>query len=172
MPRKKRNTAVSDDPATDNVDNIEVADSDSTESAESESVNDMSTIIDPQVDDEALESDGEVDLDKLQTDFMFRGPVNLRLLVESQAEDANLNPSQFLRKIVADHVGYRLQSNTARSSMSDDEKARRKAELAEKAKAERARVKALLNQARAEADISTGKQYKIYLVWVGRSKWV
>lgn len=116
---------------------------------------DMSMVADPQVDDEALEDATEVDLDKLQTDFMFRGPVNLRLLVESQAEDANLNPSQYLRKIVADAVGYRLQSNSARASMSEEEKARKQEELKAKAKAERARVKALLQQARGE--VSTGK---------------
>lgn len=158
MPRKKRNTTVSDDPVTDNVDNndndnVEVADSDNNELGD----NVMATATDPQIDDEALEDASEVDLDKLQTDFMFRGPVNLRLLVEERAEDSGLNPSQFLRKLVADAVGYELQSNSARSSMSEDEKARRKAELAEKNRAERARIKALLNQKRAEADLSTGK---------------
>lgn len=153
MPRKKKTTT--ENLLADATSVVDVTGFDYTLKPYEEGVTIVTMIADPQVDDEALEDANEVDLDKLQTDFMFRGPVNLRLLVESQAEDAGLNPSQYLRKIVANAVGYKLQSNSARSSMSDEEKARRQEELKAKAKAERARVKALLQQARGE--VSTGK---------------
>lgn len=109
-------------------------------------------------DDAELESqDGEVNLDKLQTDFMFRGPVALRLLVEEHALNSKLGPAQFMRKIVADHVGYSLQRNPGRGGQTEEEKAAKLKEAQAKAKAERARIKALLDSERKAAGLTTGK---------------
>jgi hypothetical protein len=107
--------------------------------------------------DELEAAEGEIDLDKLQTDFAFRGPVNLRLAVEEHAANSKLGVSQFMRKIVAEKVGYALQSNSGRTPMSDEEKAKKAEEAKQKAKDERARVKATLDSLRAKDGVAAGK---------------
>ena len=143
MPRRKANRAATN--RTNGFDEVSPeGDTDVTQ------VVDM----DEQIDDEQL-TDEEPDLDKLQTDFAFRGPVSLRLAVEENAKAASLGVSQYLRKVVADHIGYSLQANPGRATLSEEQKKQRAEEAKQKAKAERARIAALLKQQRGE--VSTGK---------------
>jgi hypothetical protein len=107
--------------------------------------------------DELEASDGTPDLDKLQTDFAFRGPVALRLLVEESASEAKLGVSQFIRKIVADKVGYSLQTNAGRTTLSDAEKKEREDKAKAAAKAERAKVAATLKAQREARESTSGK---------------
>jgi hypothetical protein len=105
------------------------------------------------IDAEELEAqEGEVNLDTLQTDFAFRGPVALRLVVEEKAADAKLSVTQYLRKIVADSVGYALQANPGRATQSEDEKKAKLEEAKQKAKDERAKVRATIDALRKQAE--------------------
>lgn len=113
-----------------------------------------------EVDEEELEAEGEVDINKMQTDFAFRGPVALRIALEEAAHNHKMGVSQLLRKITADYVGYALQANAGRAKLSDAEKAQRAEAAKAAAKAERARVREAINaqlKARGLEETSTGK---------------
>jgi len=100
--------------------------------------------------DNGSENGSSPDLDKLMTDFAFRGPVSLRMAVETAAHEAKVPVSQFLVNTVASAVGVQVQPGKARTKMSDEQRKAREQELRDKAKAERARVQALLKQARGD----------------------
>ena len=102
--------------------------------------------------DEVVGQEGEPDLDKLQTDFAFRGPVNLRLMVEEKADEAKLSVTQFLKKITADAVGYALQSNPGRAVMTEEERNAKIEAAKQAAKDERARVRAVMEAQRKDKE--------------------
>src|ERR1044072_2163231 len=98
----------------------------------------------------------EPDLMKLQADFGFRGPVALRFAVEEAAASAKLLVAAWLKKVVADHVGFALPAEAATSrGLSDEEKKDREEAAKAKAKAERKATQELLKQNREAKGLTT-----------------
>jgi hypothetical protein len=95
----------------------------------------------------------ELDLMKIPADFAFRGPIALRMVVEDKAREAKLPIAAYLKKIVADAVGFALpaEATTSRGLSEEEKKARDEAAKA-KAKEERALTKRLLAESRKAAE--------------------
>ena len=97
----------------------------------------------------ATASGDQPDLNKLQADFAFRGPVAMRLMVETAASQAKLPVSTFLKQIVARAVKYNLPAEATTSrGMTEEQRKARDEELKAKAKEERKRTAELLKQHR------------------------
>jgi len=94
---------------------------------------------------------GTVDLDAIQADFAFRAPIALRMLAEERAADAKLPLTAYLRKVVADALGYTLQGTEAKAKLSEEEKQAKIDAQKAKDKAARELNKKLLAEAREKA---------------------
>jgi len=100
---------------------------------------------------EAAGISGDVDVTKLQALVPgFRAPVAMLLSLEERAAEAKLKVPSYIKKIVADHIGYSLPAAASRGTMTEEEKKARQKEYQDKAKAERARVKQLLEASKAQ----------------------
>lgn len=107
----------------------------------------------------ALINGEEVDLNKLMSWFpTFRAPVSMRLLLEEKAAESKLNVPQYIKNLVATAIGFELQPSSTRSgTMTAEQKNAKKEEYKAKAKAERARVKAILDAQREPETAAVGK---------------
>jgi hypothetical protein len=92
-----------------------------------------------------------VDLSKIQADFVFRAPIEMRMKADEAAAAAKLPIAQYLRNIVAQALGYTLPTENARASTltEEEKKAKLDAQRA-KEKAQRALTRELLKAHKEE----------------------
>lgn len=87
----------------------------------------------------------DVDLSKVQADFVFRAPIEMRMKAEEAAQAAKTSLSDWLRQVVATNLGYQLPATTSRGAvLTDEQKAQRLADQRAKDKAARELSKSLL----------------------------
>jgi hypothetical protein len=103
-----------------------------------------------------------VDLDKIQADFAFRAPIALRMLCEEKALEEKLPLTAFLRKVVAEAMGYTLQgTENGQRKLSDEEKKARIEAQKAKDKAARELNKQLLKEAREKLEAEAKEEEEV-----------